>query len=75
MDMPSTYLTWVDFSGTGMSPAEIDQRVGHQARLAASPGTDFGTGGELCKRFNIAKPRYLLVEAIERLEAAFSDLQ
>jgi cystathionine beta-lyase len=75
MDMPSTYLTWVDFSGTGMSPAEIDQRVGLQARLAASPGTDFGTGGELCKRFNIAKPRHLLVEAIERLEAAFSDLQ
>lgn len=75
MDMQSTYLTWVDFSGTGMSAKEIEQRVGHTAGLATSPGTDFGSGGDLCKRFNIAKPRHLLIDAIERLEAAFADLQ
>jgi len=75
MDMPSTYLTWVDFSGTGMSPDEITSRILNDARVGPSPGKQFGMGGELYNRFNIAMPRPLMIEAIERLEAAFSDLQ
>ena len=75
MDMPSTYLTWVDFSGTGMERLEVRERLNRGARIAASPGTQFGTGGESFNRFNIAMPRPLLMEAIERMEAAFADLQ
>lgn len=75
MPMHSTYLTWVDFTDTGLSPDELTQRITLDARLAASPGLQFGTGGALHARFNLAMPRALMVEAIERMEKAFSDLQ
>jgi cysteine-S-conjugate beta-lyase len=73
--MQSTYLAWVDFSGTGMSRAEIGARVAGTAKIAASPGVDFGTGGESFLRFNIAMPRVQITEAVARLHRAFADLQ
>ena len=75
MDMPSTYLSWVDFSGTGMDAAEVRLRLGQDARIATNPGQQFGTGGEMWNRFNIAMPRALMMDAIARMEAAFADLQ
>ncbi len=74
MDMTSTYLTWVDFSDLGMSDKELMERI-LNAKIAPSPGTQFGTGGTGHMRFNIALPRPTLMEAIKRLEAAFSDVQ
>ena len=38
MDLEATYLAWVDFSGTGMAPAEFTRRVEQEARIAASHG-------------------------------------
>ena len=75
IDMEATYLTWVDFRDTGIEAAELHERVGLRARIAASPGTQFGRGGEGHLRFNIAMRRALLEEAASRLEAAFADLQ
>ena len=75
MPMQSTYLSWIDFSKTGMDHAEMLRRVRGDARLAASNGTDFGTGGEHFMHFNLAMPRTQLAEAAERLQAAFADLQ
>lgn len=75
MDMNSTYLTWVDFANTGMSPEETTRRIRETARIAQSPGAQFGKGGENFHRFNIAMPRARLMEAIDRLEQAFGDLQ
>jgi len=73
--MQATYLAWVDFSGTGMAPAEIIERVEKGARIAANHGAVFGSGGEYCLRFNLAMRRELLDEATARLAAAFADLQ
>jgi cystathionine beta-lyase len=75
MDMQATYLAWVDFTDTGLDEDQINQRIGTVARIAASPGLAFGTGGALHKRFNVAMPRAHLTEAIERMEATFADLQ
>lgn len=75
MEMSATFLTWVDFSGTGMERQEVRRRLALDARIASSPGTQFGAGGEACNRFNIAMPRPLLLEAIGRIEDAFADLQ
>ncbi len=75
MDMQATYLSWVDFSGTGMAQSEIEHRLLKTAKIAASPGPVFGTGGKGHMRFNLAMPRARMIEAIERIEAAFSDLQ
>lgn len=75
MPLQATYLAWVDFSGTGMAQAEFIARVEGQARIAANHGASFGTGGEGFLRFNLATPRARVAEAVQRLAAAFSDLQ
>ena len=75
MPLQATYLSWVDFAGTGMTPAEFTARVEQGARIAANHGATFGTGGETFLRFNIATPRAHVAEAVERLQRAFADLQ
>lgn len=75
MPLQATYLAWVDFSGTGMKPAEFTERVQKSARIAASHGLTFGYGGENFLRFNLATPRVHIREAVNRLQSAFSDLQ
>ena len=75
MEMGSTYLAWVDFSGTGMSRQEFTDLVQSVAKIAANHGPTFGTGGELFLRFNFATPRATVEEAVRRLQDAFKDLQ
>ncbi|MCF8475965.1 MAG: pyridoxal phosphate-dependent aminotransferase [Pseudolabrys sp.] len=75
MRLAATYLAWVDFSGTGLAPADVAERVAKRARIFASPGQQFGPGGEAWLRFNIATPRPVLEEALTRLEDAFADLR
>ncbi|SNR38952.1 pyridoxal phosphate-dependent aminotransferase [Paracoccus sediminis] len=75
MPLQATYLSWVDFAGTGMTPAEFTARVERTARIAANHGATFGTGGETFLRFNIATPRARVAEAVARLKEAFGDLQ
>ncbi|RKF14667.1 pyridoxal phosphate-dependent aminotransferase [Roseovarius spongiae] len=75
MPLEATYLAWVDFAGTGMERDEVLRRVQEDARIAANHGPTFGKGGESWLRFNLATPRARVAEAVERLQAAFSDLQ
>jgi cystathionine beta-lyase len=75
MRLEATYLAWVDFSGTGMTPKEIATRITRTARIAANLGPTFGTGGESFMRFNIAMPRAQVIDAVHRLQSAFADLQ
>ena len=75
MPLQATYLSWVDFSGTGMTADEFTARVEQGARIAANHGATFGTGGENFLRFNIATPRAGVAEAVARLQKAFADLQ
>jgi len=75
MRLDSTYLAWVDFSGTGLPPDEVADRVKSRARIFASPGPQFGPGGDSWLRFNFATPRPILEEALGRLDDAFSDLR
>jgi cysteine-S-conjugate beta-lyase len=73
--LEATYLAWVDFSGTGMAPQDFIDRVQNVAKIATNHGASFGAGGESFLRFNLACPRAHVVEAVARLERAFSDLQ
>ncbi|MFP4275566.1 MAG: MalY/PatB family protein [Paracoccaceae bacterium] len=75
MPLEATYLSWVDFSGTGMAREEFTRRVEHGARIAANHGPTFGKGGESWLRFNLALPRTRVEEAVHRLQTAFADLQ
>jgi cysteine-S-conjugate beta-lyase len=75
MPMEATFLAWVDFSQTGLSHDEVLHRITKLARIAISPGPQFGPGGEDHIRFNIATHRARLDEALDRLYNAFSDLR
>jgi cystathionine beta-lyase len=73
--LEATYLSWVDFAGTGMARDEFTARVQDHAKIAANHGPSFGKGGDSFLRFNIATPRARVAEAVARMQAAFADLQ
>lgn len=75
MPLEATYLSWVDFSGTGMTREEFTRRVQTDAGIASNHGPAFGNGGESWMRFNLATPRKNILLAVERLQKAFADLQ
>ncbi|GBE14394.1 MAG TPA: pyridoxal phosphate-dependent aminotransferase [Proteobacteria bacterium] len=74
MPLEGTYLSWLDFSGTGLPMDEIVRRVQQDARLALNHGPTFGLGGENHMRLNFACPRSMLNEALDRLARAFADV-
>ncbi len=74
MPMRATYLAWVDFNDLGMSDDELISRM-LDAKVAPNKGPTFRHGGSGHLRFNLALPRQTMLEAISRIEAAFSDLQ
>ena len=65
-----TYLVWLDFRGTGLNTDEIDDLIIHKAKLWLDSGRIFGKVGEGFQRINVACPRSILVEALDRIRAA-----
>ena len=74
MDLESTYLGWVDCSGTGMSADEVLKRL-YEKGVVPSVGGTFGIGGEDYIRLNIACRHAMFDDAMDRVTEAFSDLQ
>jgi cystathionine beta-lyase len=73
MAMDSTYLSWVDFSATGLDDDEIARRLRDVARVGVNYGPSFGSGGEGKARFNLACPRSTVETVLGRLADAFAD--
>ena len=71
MPLEATYLAWVSFSETGLDGDEVRRRIEQVAQIAVNHGPTFGKGGLGYHRFNLATPRPLLEEALDRLESAF----
>ena len=65
-----TYLTWLDFRGLGLSTEETDRFVLEKAKVILDPGWWFGEEGACFMRMNVACPRSLLNEGLERLKHA-----
>jgi cystathionine beta-lyase len=70
-----TYLVWVDFRSLGLDPAERKALMMDQARVYLDEGELFGPEGEGFERFNIACPRSILEEALERIRLAANSLE
>jgi cystathionine beta-lyase len=75
MPLEGTYLSWVDFANTGMSATEVQRRIQKDAKIAVNQGETFGLGGDTYQRFNLATQRSRVIEAVERMQSAFADLQ
>lgn len=65
-----TYLIWLDCRALGLSDKALDDLIVQKAGLWLDAGPMFGTGGEGFQRMNIACPRAVLKEAMERLQKA-----
>ena len=63
-----TYLVWLDFRGTGLSVEELDDKIINQAKLWLDSGKIFGSCGEGFQRINVACPRKVLEEAMDRIK-------
>ncbi len=62
----ATYLAWLDGRALGL-PGEFSDHLRDQAKVALSPGLDFGAIGQGHARLNVATSRAILDEAIDRL--------
>lgn len=65
--LEGTYLMWIDFRPWGMTVEELSHFMIHDALLFMDEGYMFGTGGDGFERINIACPRKVLEDAMERL--------
>lgn len=64
-----TYLVWLDFRGTGLDEQALEHKIIHEAKLWLDGGAMFGEGGSGFQRVNVACPRKILTEALDRLKA------
>ena len=66
--LEGTYLPWIGITATGMTSAQYANLLIEKAGVWVNPGTMYGQeSGEGYIRLNIACPRQLLTEALERI--------
>ena len=74
-ELEGTYLVWIDISATGMKSDELQQLLLNDGKVWVCPGTMYGKQtGEGFLRINIACPRSLLLEALERIRQTLSKI-
>ncbi|WP_010280467.1 MalY/PatB family protein [Bacillus timonensis] len=69
-----TYVMWMDFSGYGISPDEVHDRIYNRANVLLEDGKMFGEEGLNYQRICIPSPRPMIKEALERIAREFEDL-
>lgn len=71
-DHEGTYLIWLDFNGTGLTPAEVEDLIVKKAKLWLDSGRIFGKTGYGYQRINTACTRQVLTEALDRIRDALN---
>lgn len=66
----ATYLLWVDYRGTGLSEEEMMDKLLKKGKLALEPGTKYGEAGRGFLRMNIATPRSVVEDGVNRFITA-----
>ena len=65
-----TYLIWLDFRPLGFSADQLEDLIVNKAGLWLDRGKIFGRSGEGFERINVACPRVVLKEALERIKGS-----
>ena len=68
MEPEGTYLVWIDCSAY----KSFAKRLLTEAHVRVSEGSFFGNGGDDFIRLNVACPRSVLKEALQRIKAVIS---
>ncbi len=67
IDGEGTYLVWLDFRATSIEAEELDHRIIYDAKLWLDSGKIFGETGLGFQRINVATPRKIVTECLERI--------
>lgn len=70
----ASFLVWLDCRALKLDHEHLIDLFVNKARLALNDGEMFGKGGEGFMRMNVASPRSVLEEAVERLRKAVDSL-
>jgi cystathionine beta-lyase len=70
IDHEGTYLVWLDFRKLSLTSEALEDLIIKKAKLWLDSGKIFGESGEGFQRINVACPRAVLKEALERIEKA-----
>lgn len=70
VDADATYLMWLDCSALTDDSVAFTQMIREKTGLYLSEGAEFGGNGRYFVRLNIACPRAVLMEGLERLKRA-----
>jgi len=70
-----TYIMWMDFSGYGLSPEEVHERIYNKANVLLEDGKMFGEEGLHYQRICTPSPRPIIKEAFERIAREFEDVK
>ena len=69
-----TFLVWLDCRGLGLEREELTKLMFDRARVCLDDGFLFGDEGDGFERINIACPRSILTDALERIRKALDGL-
>lgn len=70
----ATYLVWFDCNALNLTDQDLKNLMLNVARIYLNEGYIFGSEGSGFERINIATPRSVLMEALERIVTAIKDL-
>ena len=65
-ELEGTYLVWMDCRKLGLRSEELEERLVDKAGLWLNAGTMYGPEGEGFMRWNIACPRSVMLEGLDR---------
>lgn len=67
LPLEGTYLVWIDCRAAGAASDELARQLIDEEQLQLNAGSMYGPGGEDFLRLNIACPRMVLRDGVERL--------
>lgn len=70
--LEGTYLLWMDLHALEPDAEKLDRRMIEEAGVALDGGTMFGQEGAGFQRINLAAPRSIIREVMERMAKAFA---
>lgn len=70
-----TYLAWIDFRALEMDYTELEDFMTKDAKIFLDEGYIFGKEGEGFERINLAAPRSVIIDAMDRLDRALDNLE
>ena len=70
-----TYLCWLDFREVESDAKTLERLILKDAKVALDEGYIFRNGGEGFERINMACPRSILKEALNRIASTLADLE